>query len=314
MRHGGREPRLFAALAFAALVACGSPAPPAASPSGPVPTTSAASSGPTATPPPVTASPAPETVVGVIGDYGVDAAAVRQVVAAMTRFDGGRPLDAVVTTGDNAYPKGTAEQAAFARRVLDPLLRGGTPIHPALGNHDVAAADGAAVMRAFGMRRRWYTATVGAIEVVVLDSTRVGDAGQLAFLRGVLARPRPTAFRVVAFHHPAWSCSAHGPDETDARDRWLPLFGTKVDLVLAGHNHTYERFVGPGGAAYVTTGGGGAQLYASARPACRGAGRIAFLRTVHHAVRLVATERTLRVEAVDVHGVVFDAVTLTSRA
>lgn len=315
MRRRPREPRRAAALLAAlALAACSPRGEPAASPPATASSPPAtASPSPAASTPPATVEPPAgrSYVIGVLGDYGVDAPAVRQVVRAMGRFNGGRPLDAVVTTGDNAYCCGSAAQSAFAWRMLAPLRP--APVYAALGNHDVQTRDGATFMRAFGMRQRWYTARVGPVEVVVLDSTRVSDPRQLAFLKGVLARPRAGAFRVVAFHHPAWSCSAHGPDETSARTRWLPLFGDEVDLVLAGHNHTYERFTGTGGTPYVTTGGGGAQLYPSARPACRGAGDYAFLRTVHHAVRLVATERSLRLEAVGVDGAAFDSVTIAPR-
>ena len=238
----------------------------------------------------------------MIGDYGIDDTAVRQVTGVMRRW---KP-DAVVTTGDNAYCCGTTSESRFAKRMLDTI---GAPVHPALGNHDVVTKDGADFMRVFGMTKRWYTATVGPVEFVVLDSNRPGDRNQLAFVKAVLARPKTAAFRVVAFHHPAWSCSAHDPN-AGVRDRWLPLFGEdKVDLVLAGHTHTYERF-SAGDVAYVTTGGGGARLYPSARFACRGAGRIVALRTVHHAVRLRATSSALTVEAIGLDGKVFDRVTL----
>ena len=279
-------------MATLALVACDPGSRPAPSPTA-APTTRA-----TASP-----SPTPERsfTIGVIGDYGVDDAAVRQVTRLMR---GWRP-DAVVTTGDNAYCCGTTAESRFAKRMLDPL---GVPVHAALGNHDVVTRDGADFMRVFGMKKRWYTAKVGPVEFVVLDSNHTSDGAQLAFIKAVLARPKTTAFRVVTFHHPAWSCSAHDPN-IGVRDRWLPLFRDKVDVVLAGHNHTYERF-SDRDTWYVTTGGGGAPLYPSARFACRGSGRIVALKTVHHAVRLTATTTSLTLEAIGTDGKVFDRVTL----
>lgn len=281
-----------------ALAACDSGRRPAATPTPPAPATTSATPSPTPTP-----TPERPVTIGVVGDYGVDDTAVRQVTRTMRRWD----VDAVVTTGDNAYCCGTTAQSRFAKRMLDPI---GAPVHAALGNHDVVTRDGAEFMRVFGMTRRWYTAEVGPVQVVVLDSNRTSDAAQLAFLKATLARPRPGAFRVVVFHHPAWSCSAHDPND-GVRTRWLPLFGERVDLVLAGHNHTYERFSGT--PPLVTTGGGGATLYPSARFACRGAGRIAALKTVHHAVRLTATTTRLTVEAIGVDGTAFDRVTLRPR-
>lgn len=304
MRGRARElaAALAAGLAFAA-VGCTSGPPAAAPPTTAAPTT------PLPTVPP-SAPPAPPTVIGVLGDFGVDAAPVRQVVAVMRRFG---PLAALVTTGDNAYQSGTPAEAAFARRVLAPLLGTPTPLYAALGNHDEVTRDGRPVMAAFGIRARWYTARVGPVELVVLDANRPSDPAQLAFLRGVLARPRVAAFRVVVFHQPAAACSFHRPDPGVVRS-WVPLFAGHVDLVLSGHNHTYERFAGAGGLPYVTTGGGGAPLYPSARSLCQGPARPVFFRTVHHAVRLTVTATTLRLDAVGLDGKAFDGVTVRRAA
>jgi acid phosphatase len=313
-----REPRGLVAAALAAalvLAGCGGGGPdaapsPAASAPSPIATVSAT---PTATPR-ATAKPSPAarpTVLGVLGDWGVDDAPVRRVVRMMRGLNGGRPLDAIVTTGDNAYPRGTAAEAAFARRVIAPLRASGTPLYAALGNHDAVTDGGRHVMAALDMPARWYERRVGAVQLVVLDSTRPTDAAQLAFLDRTLAAPRRAAFRVVVFHHPVSSCSAHDPVR-QVREAWVPRFADRVDLVLAGHNHTYERFTAAG-TPYVTTGGGGAPLYPSVRAACRGHGRIAFYKTVHHAVRLTATPDRLLVEAVGLDGAAFDSVTVSPR-
>ena len=111
MRWRRRELAPALALILLALTACHSR--PAARPTTSPPASSPAS---------VTPSPSPTErsyVYGVLGDFGVDARAVHDVVAEMRRFAG--RLDAVVTTGDNAYCCGTAAQEAFAKRVLSPL-------------------------------------------------------------------------------------------------------------------------------------------------------------------------------------------------
>ncbi len=296
MPHRARE--LALALAAAAAVAACSPSTPQATPT-PTPAPVASSSAPSSPTPTPTRTDKP-VVLGVIGDYGVDERPVRAVVAAMAKF--APRLDAVVTTGDNAYCCGDAQQAAFARSMLAPLH---APVYAALGNHDVKTRGGQPVMTAFGLAAHWYTAVVGPIELVVLDANRTGDRAQLAFLRQVLAASRPAAFRVVVFHQPGWSCSLHGPDPGVVQ-RWIPLFQGNVDLVLAGHNHTYERFTGADGTPYVTTGGGGAHLYPSIPGTCKGAGHMAFVRTVFHALRLTATSERLTVEAIGTNGKAFD--------
>jgi hypothetical protein len=163
-------------------------------------------------------------------------------------------------------------------------------------------------MRAFGISNRWYTRQIGPVQLVVLDANRPYDPVQLDFLRRTLAKPR-TGWRVVAFHQPAMSCSFHPPAPgVDAA--WVPLFRGRVDLVLSGHNHTYERFAAADGTPYVTTGGGGAQLYPSIPGKCSGPGTVRYLRTTHHAVRLTVTPSTLLLEAIGLDGKAFDAVTL----
>lgn len=290
-----REPRTAALLAaLCLLTGCRGDPPPRAAPS-PSPTTTA----PSPTPSPVT-----PTVIGVLGDWGIEGGPVRDVVRLMGTFNGGRPLDAVVTTGDNAYHGGRPREAAFAASVIAPLLSRGTPLYASLGNHDVFTENGRYVSDALDVRAHWYTAVVGPVELVVLDANRPNDPAQLAFLRKVLGVRRPAAFRVAVFHQPPTSCSFHGADKAVGK-AWVPLFEGTVDLALMGHNHTYERFM-VGSTPYVTTGGGGAKLYPSIPGLCNGPGKAVFVKTVHHAVRLTATPERLVLEAIGLDGRAFD--------
>jgi len=289
--------RDLAAALVLALAACTSR--PVSAPPTPVPTMLS----PSPTPAPAPARP---TVIAVFGDWGVHGGRAADVVRLMNGF---RPLDAVLTTGDNAYTAGRASEAAFARRLVEPLRGRGVPFYASLGNHDVATAGGRHVMRELGIPARWYARVVGQVEVVVLDSNAPSDPAQMVFLNGVLGAPRRAAFRVVVFHHPPASCSLHGPDR-DVERAWVGLLHGRADLVLAGHNHTYERFL-VGGTPYVTTGGGGARLYPSLPGLCKGPGEAVFVKTAFHAVRLTATAATLTLEAVGLDGAPFDTVTVT---
>ena len=284
--------RRWVAVAAGLLTACHAQAP-AARPS---PTPAVTTLSPTP-------SPGAPTVIGVLGDWGYQGGRAADVVRLMSSWR----LDAVVTTGDNAYGGGRVTEAAFAKRTIAPLLRGGSvPLYASLGNHDVHTRDGQYVMRDLGIPAHWYARVVGPVQFVVLDANRPSDPAQQAFLRGVLDAPRPVPFRVVVFHQPAWSCSLHGVDPGVAQS-FVPLFRDRVDLVLAGHNHTYERFMA-GRVPYVTTGGGGAPLYPSIPGTCRGSARVAFVKTVYHAVRLTATPDRLLLEAIGLDGKPFDRV------
>ncbi|MFE6332866.1 purple acid phosphatase family protein [Streptomyces sp. NPDC057798] len=138
-----------------------------------------------------------------------------------------------------------------------------------------------------------YSFVYGNVGFVALDANDVsyeipanlGYTGgrQTTWLDGRLRELRASAavdFVVVFFHHCTYSTSTHASDG-GVRAEWLPLFAEhRVDLVINGHNHVYERTdaikngeVGrpvPIGAAtdpardgtvYVTAGGGGKDLY-----------------------------------------------------
>jgi hypothetical protein len=129
----------------------------------------------------------------------------------------------------------------------------------------------------------------GTVGFVGLDSNDVSyelarnqgytGGAQRAWLRSVLAGfRRPDSgveFIVAVLHHSPYSTNqAHGC-EGGVREAWVPLFDEYgVDLVIAGHNHCYERTLplrrgtvagddaglvaSTAGTTYVTAGGGGA--------------------------------------------------------
>lgn len=94
-----------------------------------------------------------------------------------------------------------------------------------------------------------------------------------------------------------------------------------VDLVLAGHNHCYERtsallsngtitdrgrnLVNPAGTVHVTAGGAGAPLYES-----RGAPFIEHARSVYHFVRIEVNGRQMELRAMRDDGSTFDTLTV----
>ncbi|GGO93040.1 hypothetical protein GCM10012280_44620 [Wenjunlia tyrosinilytica] len=139
-----------------------------------------------------------------------------------------------------------------------------------------------------------YSFTYGNVGVVALDANDVSyeipanygytHGRQTAWLDERLARLRELAgidFIVVFFHHCAYSTTSAHASDAGVRDKWVPLFEKhKVDLVVNGHNHVYERSdairdgavskqvpIGAtahpdrDGIVYVTAGGAGRALY-----------------------------------------------------
>jgi 3',5'-cyclic AMP phosphodiesterase CpdA len=170
----------------------------------------------------------------------------------------------IVTTGDNAYDTGS--ETDLDLRVFPQIgeLLGSVPIIASLGNHDVATDGGAPSRRAFGIPATGYHSfDAGPVHFLVLDSNDrclARGCPQTEWLMADLAdAARPFVF--VFFHSTVSSCGRHGTDTT-LREAWHPLFAAAgVDVVFMGHDHGYQRSVPTDGVLYVTTGGGGADLY-----------------------------------------------------
>jgi predicted phosphodiesterase len=195
-----------------------------------------------------------ELRLAIAGDVGHPSAALEVTVAAMTAEHARRPFDALVLLGDNIYPDGDPERAGEA--VLDPLapmLTRGVALLAVLGNHDVDRGRGDEVAKRLGMPGRWYERHFGPIQLIALDSTSAADRHQQEWLDGTLAGS-DAAIRVAALHHPPYSAGWHGSSR-EVRRAFEPAFVRHgVDLVLAGHEHDYQRSKAINGTVYVVSG------------------------------------------------------------
>lgn len=247
--------RLLAALLLV-LVACGGPTSPE---SARVQGTPRATPTPAPTPAP-TPTPVPDVSDGVrfaaVGDIGQGNAVERRVgdrIAAIHRDD---PLDALLLLGDLVYPDGAGErwESRFGepwRAVLDAEV----PLRAALGNHDVQTRDGADMMERFSMPGRYYSFREGPVAFFALDSNRLDDE-QLEWLDAELdATDAP--WRVLFLHEPPYSSSPYHGSSLRARRALEPLIKRHdVQLVLAAHDHNYERTRPIDGTVYVVAGTG----------------------------------------------------------
>jgi calcineurin-like phosphoesterase family protein len=154
----------------------------------------------------------------------------------------------IAALGDTVYEHGT--DAEFARCFAPSWGRHRRRIRPAVGNHEYGVDGAAGYFRYFGQAARppwgYYSYDLGAWHVVVLNSNcrqaRGCAAGspQERWLRADLAA-HPTACTLAYAHHPRFSSGLHGDDETLV-DLWRTLYRGGADVVLAGHDHHYERF------------------------------------------------------------------------
>jgi len=197
------------------------------------------------------------TRIAAAGDTGTGpGSAIEATVSEMVDQDRQHSYDGLVLLGDLIYPKGDAYQVQS--RILDvfsPLTSRGVRLLPVLGNHDHMSNEESEILEALGRDRAWYVERVGNVRVVVLDTEQVDDPAQTVWLRETLASPTPARWTIVAMHKPAYSAGAHGSDEA-VQQAWVPLFNQyEVPLVLAGHDHDYQRSHPIEGVVYVVSGG-----------------------------------------------------------
>lgn len=153
--------------------------------------------------------------------------------------------DAVLALGDNAYESGTLEQY---RRCYDPTWgRFKAKTYPVPGNHDYETQGAAGYLAYFGKRagapgKTYYAFDLGAWHVVALDTNiDVGaQSAQLRWLQGDLERDDHLC-ELAFFHHPRWSGGLHD-SQRFVEPLWRILAAQGVDVVLAGHDHNYQRF------------------------------------------------------------------------
>lgn len=152
----------------------------------------------------------------------------------------------VITLGDNVYPSGTDREfrQCYHRswgRFLDRT-------RPSVGNHEYRTKDAAGYFNYFGERagprgKGWYSYDHEGWHLVVLNSDEPLDRGteQYQWLVRDLERNRRTRCTMAYFHHPRWSSGKHGGKER-VIDAYRALYDAGADVVLAGHDHHYERF------------------------------------------------------------------------
>lgn len=249
----------------------------------------------------------PSVRIAVAGDTGTGDAAERATVSSMVTQGRTVPYDALVLLGDLVYEDGKAAltQSRVAKPFA-PLLKDGATLVPVLGNHDVRSGQQEQILHSLGRQHPWYAQRIGPLRILVLDSNRVDDPDQNRWLRAMLERRQPAGtWTVAAMHHPAYSAGSHGSD-LKVRNAWAPLFSQAgVRLVLAGHDHDYQRSTPENGVTYVVS-GAGAKL--------RAAGSRDFTAVstsqLHYLDLLVYADR-LEGRAIDQTGRLVDSFTIT---
>jgi hypothetical protein len=260
--------RLSALMAALVLTSAGCSEEPVAEPE---PPRTAESSRPAGEPPAEERAGSPVTIMGA-GDIAGDRDAATATAALIRAAD----PDKVFTTGDNAYPDGAPSD--YAER-YDPTWGSFKDrTHPVPGNHDYHMDDAAGYVDYFGIQNvsndvdggLYYAWDAGDYwRVYALNSEISTEGAQLRWLRDDVAA-HPDKHYALVTHRPRYTSSEeHGPTE-EICPLWDALAATGgLEIVLAGHNHHYERFApmdcaeraSADGARSFVIGSGGGTLY-----------------------------------------------------
>lgn len=154
--------------------------------------------------------------------------------------------DAVVLTlGDNTYPVGLLSEFTECYDPTWGQFKART--YPSPGNHEYYSPQAAGYYAYFGHaagpeRRGYYSFDIGGWHVISLNSYLKPEQhqAQIAWLRADLEQHK-THCTLAYWHHPMYSSGGHGSD-TRMQEAWDVLHAAGAELVLASHDHGYERF------------------------------------------------------------------------
>jgi phosphatidylserine/phosphatidylglycerophosphate/cardiolipin synthase-like enzyme/regulation of enolase protein 1 (concanavalin A-like superfamily) len=268
------------------------------------------------------------------GDSGTGSAEQRQLADVMSRDT----FDFAVHVGDIAYGNsggtGDATYATYQSYLFD--IYNWLPSKafvPVEGNHDSRASNnnGKAYLDVFELPRngasasfpdhaeRYYSFDNGPVHFVALDTEYtfldpVRQAEQLRWLEADL-QSTTQPWTIAVLHRAPYSSGGEHGSSLDVRAAFGPLFERYgVDLVLTGHEHTYERTIPIRESAntsdsfvpYVVTGGGGAPLYPSATSTWT-----AFSASTYEYAKITADTCTIAFKAIGLDGSVIDSTNIT---
>lgn len=238
--------------------------------------------------------------------YG-DSRSVPAIHATLVNHYARHAPDFILHAGDlvadgKDYPRWSREFFTPAAQVIDHI-----PLFSVIGNHE---EDGTNYLAYFHLpgKELWYSFDAGPVHVLALDYHFEGaSTEQFQFARADLVSSR-APWKIVFLHYPMFNIGGHASGW--GHTNYLPLFhAAKVDLVLAGHSHLYERFrparPSHGPSAWpitcITTGGGAANLHVSFdHPAL-------FARaSTNHYVFFKATPNRLEAQAIGIDGAIID--------
>jgi Calcineurin-like phosphoesterase len=196
-----------------------------------------------ATPPPPEPE-IPEILVGAGDIAGCSSEGDEATAALLDGIDG-----TVFTVGDNVYESGT--DAEFEECYQPSWGRHKARTYPSPGNHEYYTANASGYFHYFGAAagepgEGYYSYDLGEWHVVALNGMceNVGgceaDSPMVRWLEEDLSA-NPKTCTLAYWHHPLFSSGYNG-NQPKMKPTWDTLYAANVDVVVNGHDHSYERF------------------------------------------------------------------------
>jgi len=190
-----------------------------------------------------------------VGDTGTGTQKQHELAALMARYRQVFPFEFALMMGDNMY--GSEKAADFKAKfenVYKPLLDQKVKFYATLGNHDESNQR---FYELFNMNgEEYYQFKKGNVSFYSLNSNYM-DKKQIKWFEDKLAADT-SDWKIVYFHHPPYSSGGKHGSDTKLREVVEPIFVKYgVNVVLAGHEHFYERVKPQKGIYYFISGAGG---------------------------------------------------------
>ena len=220
------------------------------------------------------ASSYPQSAIkfAIIGDYGDDDQQELDVANMVKSWD----PEFVITTGDNSYDNTNIDNniGKYYAKFIFPYTGNFPPgssdfnrFWTTLGNHDYDDGGGLnAYLNYFTLpnNERYYDQVIGNVHLFMVNSNSQepdgtsGTSTQANWIRDKMldCQANHSHWRIVAFHHPAYSSGDHG---SSTYMRWA-FQSWGAHFVVSGHDHDYERLE-VNNFPYFVNGLGGRSLY-----------------------------------------------------
>lgn len=178
----------------------------------------------------------------------------------------------ILALGDLAYMRGTTEQ--FRDCYTPTWGRHKARTRPVPGNHEYLTAGAGPYYEYFGdlagaSGDGYYSFTASNWQVIALNSNIPMERGSPQYIWLQRELQRPARCTLAYWHHPRFTSGPNG-DNVNTAPLWELLHAAGADVVLAGHDHVYERYLPMNpdgqldrerGIRQFISGGGGAILY-----------------------------------------------------